>query len=65
MEALFSEMPKQHTEGTHRSRSPAETYAAYAPFMPKLGITRIANVTGLDWIGMPVLNAIRQKKRSL
>ena len=65
MEALFSEMPKQHTEGTHRSRSPAETYAAYAPFMPKLGITRIANVTGLDWIGMPVFNAIRPNSRSL
>ncbi len=53
------------TSGTHRARSPAETYRAYAPLMPRMGITRLANVTGLDRVGIPVYVAIRPNSRSL
>lgn len=51
--------------GTHRTRAPVETFAAYAPWMPRFGITRLANVTGLDRIGLPVYVAIRPNARSL
>src|SRR5687768_16044725 len=33
--------------------------------MPKLGITRLANLTGLDTLGVPVFSAIRPNGRSL
>lgn len=52
-------------EGTHRTRSPTETLADYQRFLPMMGITRIANVTGLDRIGLPVCVAIRPNARSL
>jgi YcaO-like protein with predicted kinase domain len=58
-------MPKGHTLGTHRTRSPAETFSEYARFMPAMGITRLANLTGLDHIGLPVYTAIRPTARSL
>jgi YcaO-like protein with predicted kinase domain len=56
---------KGFTRGTHRVRSPAETLAEYRRVMPTLGITRLANVTGLDDIGVPVCVAIRPNARSL
>ena len=33
--------------------------------MPEVGITRLANVTGLDRIGIPVVQAVRPNSRSL
>jgi ribosomal protein S12 methylthiotransferase accessory factor len=57
--------PKVYAKGTHRSRGPEETLAAYAPLMPRLGITRLANVTGLDVVGLPVFMAIRPNARGL
>ena len=57
--------PKRYFQGTHRSRAPAETLAAYRPLLPRMGITRIANVTGLDRIGLPVCVAVRPNARSL
>lgn len=57
--------PKGYTAGTHRTRSPAETLAAFAPLMPRLGVTRLADVTGLDVIGLPVVQAIRPNARSI
>ena len=35
------------------------------PFMPAMGITRIANVTGLDRIGIPVVMVCRPNSRSI
>lgn len=57
--------PKNHRAGTHRTRSPAETFAAYEPLMQRCGITRLCNITGLDFIGIPVYAAIRPLSRSL
>lgn len=56
---------KVFTRGTHRARSPGETIAAYRPLLSRFGITRLANVTGLDTIGVPVYVAIRPNARSL
>jgi YcaO-like protein with predicted kinase domain len=58
-------MKKGYTAGTHRARSPSETLEDYARFMPRMGITRLANLTGLDCIGLPVYTAIRPNSRSL
>jgi YcaO-like protein with predicted kinase domain len=51
--------------GTQRACSPDETLRAFAPLMPRLGITRLANITGLDRIGIPVFTAIRPCSRGL
>jgi YcaO-like protein with predicted kinase domain len=56
---------KRYFAGTHRSRSPGETLVANRPFMAKMGITRLANITGLDRIGLPVCVAVRPNSRTL
>lgn len=57
--------PKLYRSGTHRIRPPSQTLAEYWPKAQDLGITRLANMTGLDWVGIPVYNAIRPNSRSL
>jgi ribosomal protein S12 methylthiotransferase accessory factor len=52
-------MQKVFFTGTHRVREPADTLAAIAPLLPGFGITRLADVTGLDAIGIPVVMAVR------
>lgn len=56
---------KVFVDGTHRTRAPEETLAAYSRFMPMMGITRLANITGLDRIGLPVIVAVRPNSRAL
>ncbi|MEM7222951.1 MAG: YcaO-like family protein [Pseudomonadota bacterium] len=58
-------LSKSFTEGTHRSVPPEATYRRIAPLFEKVGITRLADITGLDKIGVPVFNAIRPDSRSL
>jgi ribosomal protein S12 methylthiotransferase accessory factor len=50
--------------GTHRAVSPTETLARVKPYLAAMGITRVANVTGLDTIGNPVVMAWRPNSRS-
>ena len=57
--------PKGWVDGTHRVRSPAATVADFGRHMARLGITRLANVTGLDVLGLPVWVAIRPSSRGL
>ncbi|MBO0794036.1 MAG: YcaO-like family protein, partial [Ktedonobacteraceae bacterium] len=45
--------------GTHRVCAPEETFKRVQPFFSHMGITRIADVTRLDNIGIPVFQAIR------
>ena len=47
------------TEGTHRSAPPAETMRRIEPHLMAMGITRIADVTGLDRLGIPTWCAVR------
>jgi ribosomal protein S12 methylthiotransferase accessory factor len=51
--------------GTHRTVAPAETLARVRPFARAMGITRIGNVTGLDYLGIPVAIAVRPNSRSV
>ncbi len=46
-------------QGTWRTCSPEETLAHITPHLPRCGITRCADVTQLDNIGIPVYCAIR------
>ena len=56
---------KLHLIGCHRVVSPAETVDRIRPLMPRMGITRTADVTGLDRIGVPVVMVTRPNAKSL
>ena len=56
---------KTFKSGTHRSATPLETLDRIKKFLPVFGITRVANITGLDRIGIPVITAIRPNSKSL
>ena len=56
---------KAFQSGTHRIRTPEGTLTRVTPHLAAMGITRVANVTGLDRIGIPVVNAFRPNSRSL
>lgn len=56
---------KRYRKGTHRTRVPADTLARVRPWMREMGITRIANITGLDRLGIPVVMACRPNSRSI
>ncbi|CAM5676432.1 YcaO-like family protein [Streptomyces mordarskii] len=45
--------------GTVRTRAPEDTWAAISPHRKRFGITRMARLTHLDYIGLPVHAAIR------
>jgi ribosomal protein S12 methylthiotransferase accessory factor len=56
---------KRFVDSTHRLCPPDETLRRFGPLMPMLGITRLANITGLDRIGIPVVIAVRPISRGL
>jgi YcaO-like protein with predicted kinase domain len=56
---------KAFRDGTHRLTTPEETLAKVMPSMLSMGITRIANVTHLDTLGIPVVMVCRPNARSL
>jgi ribosomal protein S12 methylthiotransferase accessory factor len=58
-------VPKAFRRGTHRAVAPSETVARVRPFLAAMGITRVANVTGLDHVGIPVVMVCRPNSRSL
>jgi YcaO-like protein with predicted kinase domain len=45
--------------GTFRAAGPEQTWARVAPMLPRFGITRVADITRLDDIGLPVHVAFR------
>ncbi|MBA9006312.1 YcaO-like family protein [Thermomonospora cellulosilytica] len=51
--------------GTHRVRPAEETWEWIRPILPRCGITRVADVTWLDEIGIPVFQAVRPNARTL
>lgn len=57
--------PKNYRAGTHRIVSPEETIESVRRFFPVMGITRVADITGLDVIGLPVVTACRPNSRSV
>jgi YcaO-like protein with predicted kinase domain len=56
---------KAYRTGTHRTCAPRETLDLLMPRMREFGITRLANVTGLDVIGVPVYMAVRPASRGV
>src|SRR6185369_13474975 len=57
--------PTRLRDGTHRAASLDETWRRFAPAARKAGITRIADLTGLDTLGVPVFAAVRPMGKSL
>src|SRR5262249_35738572 len=53
------------TVGSRRTRRPEETLADFGRFAGQFGITRLANVTGLDYGGIPTYMAVRPNARTL
>lgn len=56
---------KRYFTGTHRVVSPEDTLKHVQRFTAVMGITRIANVTGLDSVGIPVVMVSRPNARSI
>ncbi len=64
-QALDRPAAKLHRGGTDRVVAPDDTVARVRPLLPAMGITRIANVTGLDYLGIPVVMVTRPNARFL
>jgi ribosomal protein S12 methylthiotransferase accessory factor len=56
---------KRYWQGTHRTASPGETFERVKPYFKSIGLTRIANITGLDRIGIPVTISYRPNSYSV
>lgn len=50
---------KRYKKDTHRALSPEETLSRVESLLPAAGITRVADITNLDRIGIPVFSSIR------
>ncbi len=59
------ETAKRFRQGTHRVRPPEETWELLRGRLPAAGITRVADVTALDVLGVPVYQAVRPASRNL
>jgi YcaO-like protein with predicted kinase domain len=57
--------PKRYRDGTHRTDAPTVTLARVKPHLAAMGITRIANLTGLDRLGIPVVGVFRPNSKSI
>lgn len=56
---------KIFTEGTHRVCTPDATLRKIVPELRAFGVTRVANVTGLDYVGIPVATSVRPNSHNL
>lgn len=56
---------KTHTHGMHRLISPQQTLEKLQSNLAHIGVTRCADVTGLDYLNIPVFCAIRPRGRLL
>jgi YcaO-like protein with predicted kinase domain len=69
MNTLFSSAqsttPKLFRHGTDRAITPAATLERLSPFLDDFGITRVADVTGMDCIGIPTVMVVRPNSRSI
>jgi len=56
---------KHYQKGAHLLVDPTLTLTRVMPYMSAMGITRIANVTGLDRVGIPVVMVCRPNSHSI
>jgi ribosomal protein S12 methylthiotransferase accessory factor len=61
-DVLRTRAPKAAGAG-HRVEPVADTWARIAPHLPAIGVTRMADLTGLDRLGIPVFDAIMPRSR--
>ncbi len=59
MSKIILDPSVKYLEGTQRVLDPETTLANTTKLLPKIGVTRIANITDLDRVGIPVFSAIR------
>ncbi|MDR2855431.1 MAG: YcaO-related McrA-glycine thioamidation protein [Methanomicrobiales archaeon] len=55
----LSPTKKRYKGETHRTKSPEETFECICDLVSTAGITRVADITGLDRVGIPVFSCIR------
>lgn len=55
----FKSCPKLYRKETHRVKSPEETFEIVSPLVEIAGITRVADITKLDRLNIPVFSCIR------
>ena len=60
---MSARIPVVYSEGTHRSATPEETLHRVTPLLPAMGITRVADITGLDRLGIPTWCTVRPAAR--
>ncbi|MBM1174364.1 YcaO-like family protein [Microvirga arabica] len=65
LDSLGPSLVKAYSWGAHRSVWPEQTLAHVRPLASRIGITRLGNVTGLDYIGIPVAIAVRPRSHSV
>ena len=56
---ILGPAPKKYTKDGHRIMDPASTLRRVEPLCKVAGITRVADITGLDRVGIPVFSSIR------
>jgi ribosomal protein S12 methylthiotransferase accessory factor YcaO len=54
--------PKYAAHGVVRTIPPSETIRRVTPLMARIGVTRVAEVTGLDRVGIPNFTAVRPRE---
>ena len=62
---LIDDTAITYRAGTFRTASPEDTWRRISPLLPKFGITRVADITRLDEIGLPVHVAYRPVGQTL
>ncbi|MEM0449558.1 MAG: YcaO-related McrA-glycine thioamidation protein [Methanomassiliicoccales archaeon] len=61
---ILGPAPKLYTEDGHRTVDPLTTLKRIEPLCPIAGVTRVADITGLDRVGIPVYSSIRPDAQS-
>lgn len=56
---ILSSCKKMYAQDTQRAVTPEETLARIERLLPLAGITRVADITALDRVGIPVFSSIR------
>ena len=56
---MLNEVPVNYFGCTHRAMAPEETIKNVEPKLRTAGVTRVAEITHLDRVGIPVYSAIR------
>lgn len=61
---LSEASPKILLPGTHRARIPEDSWQIIQPLLNRYGVTRVADITAFDTLGIPVILAFRPLART-